>query len=129
ISILKRDQSGIKTRGLQRQSLSPDLSSKAFQGIATGELSAGGAARLQADSCWWESEAGFEIEIPVETATSYIARTKKTHMTATEQLRHEHEAITLALSILEKLCQRLAHGEGGNSEHFGQVLEVIPGFG
>ena len=126
---MKRDQSGIKTRGLQRQSLSPDLSSKAFQGIATDQLCAGGAARLQADSCWWESKAGFEIEISVEAATSYIARTEKTHMTATEQLRHEHEAITLALSILEKLCQRLANGEEVNPEHFGQVLEFIQVFG
>jgi hemerythrin-like domain-containing protein len=49
-------------------------------------------------------------------------------MTATEQLRHEHEAITLALSILEKLCQRLANGEEVNPEHFGQVLEFIQVF-
>ncbi|MGA3229447.1 MAG: hypothetical protein ABSD51_05845, partial [Candidatus Binatus sp.] len=34
--------------GLQRQSLSPDLSSKALQGIATGQFCAAGAARLQA---------------------------------------------------------------------------------
>ncbi len=50
-------------------------------------------------------------------------------MTATEQLRHEHEAITLALSIIEKLCQRLADGEEVNPEHFGQVLEFIQIFG
>ncbi len=49
-------------------------------------------------------------------------------MTATEQLRHEHEAITLVLSILEKLCQRLANGEEVNPEHFGQVLEFIQVF-
>ncbi len=49
-------------------------------------------------------------------------------MTATEQLRHEHEAMTLALSILEKLCQRLASGEEVNPEHFGQVLEFIQVF-
>ena len=46
-------------------------------------------------------------------------------MTATEQLRHEHEAIKLVLSILEKLCQRLAKGGEVNAEHFGQVLEFI----
>jgi hemerythrin-like domain-containing protein len=46
-------------------------------------------------------------------------------LTATEQLRHEHEAITLALLILERLCQRLASGEQVNPEHFGQVLEFI----
>jgi hemerythrin-like domain-containing protein len=49
-------------------------------------------------------------------------------MTATEQLRHEHEAMTLALSILEKLCQRLADGEEVNTEHFGQVLEFTQVF-
>ena len=49
-------------------------------------------------------------------------------MTATEQLRHEHEAITLVLSILEKLCQRLANSEEVNPEHFGQVLEFIQVF-
>ncbi len=49
-------------------------------------------------------------------------------MTATEQLRDEHEAIKLALSILEKLCQRLAKGEAVNPEHFGQVLEFIQVF-
>ncbi len=49
-------------------------------------------------------------------------------MTATEQLRHEHEAITLALSILEKLCRRLANGEEINPEHFGQLLEFIQVF-
>ena len=49
-------------------------------------------------------------------------------MTATEQLRQEHEAITLVLSILEKLCQRLANGEEVNPEHFGQVLEFIQVF-
>ena len=46
-------------------------------------------------------------------------------MTVIEQLRHEHEAMMLALSILDKLCQRLADGEEVNSEHFGQVLEFI----
>ncbi len=36
--------------------------------------------------------------------------------------------MTLALSILEKLCQRLADGEEVNTEHFGQVLEFIQAF-
>ena len=49
-------------------------------------------------------------------------------MTATEQLRHEHEAITLALSILEKLCERLADGEEVNPEHLGQVMEFLEVF-
>jgi hemerythrin-like domain-containing protein len=50
-------------------------------------------------------------------------------MTATEQLRHEHEAITLILAILDKLCQRLVFKEEVNPEHFGQVLEFIQVFG
>jgi hemerythrin-like domain-containing protein len=49
-------------------------------------------------------------------------------MTATEQLRHEHEAITLVLSILEKLCQQLANGQEVDPERFGQVLEFIQVF-
>jgi|SRR5208282_628253 len=49
-------------------------------------------------------------------------------MTATEQLRHEHEAVVLVLSILDKLCQRLVNGEEVNPEHFGQVLEFIQVF-
>ena len=53
---------------------------------------------------------------------------REVHMTATEQLRHEHEAITLVLSILEKLCQRLANSEEVNPEHFGQVMEFIQVF-
>ena len=51
------------------------------------------------------------------------------YMTAIEQLRHEHEAMTLVLSILDELCQRLANGEEVNPEHFGQVLEFIVVFG
>ena len=50
------------------------------------------------------------------------------YMTAIEQLRHEHEAMTLVLSILDELCQRLANGEEVNPEHFGQVLEFIQVF-
>ncbi len=84
---------------------------------------------MQLARCWWNSEAGFEIEIPLETATSYKAGTRGSLTTATEQLRHEHEALTLVLSILEKLCGRLANGEEVNPEHFGQVLEVIQVFG
>lgn len=50
-------------------------------------------------------------------------------MTAIEQLRDEHEAIALALAILEKLCQRILFKEEVNPEHFGQVLEFIQVFG
>ncbi len=49
-------------------------------------------------------------------------------MTATEQLLHEHEAITQALSILEQLCQRLGDGKEVNPEHFDQLLEFIQVF-
>ncbi|MFZ0889788.1 MAG: hemerythrin domain-containing protein [Candidatus Binataceae bacterium] len=49
-------------------------------------------------------------------------------MTATEQLRHEHEAITLVLSILDRFCQRLGTGQDVNLEHFDQVLEFIQVF-
>jgi hemerythrin-like domain-containing protein len=80
---------------------------------------------LQLARRWWNSEAGFEIEIPLETAISYMARTRGPLTTATEQLRHEHEALTLVLSILEQLCRQLARGEEVNPEHFGQLLEFI----
>jgi hypothetical protein len=43
--------------------LEPGLSSKALQGIATGQLCAGGAARLRTAWRWWESESGFKMEI------------------------------------------------------------------
>ena len=46
-------------------------------------------------------------------------------MTATEQLRREHQAIVLGLLILEKFCQRIGAGQGVNQEHFDQVLEFI----
>ncbi len=54
-----------------------------------------------------------------------MARTRGTLTTATEQLRHEHEALTLVLSILDKLCGQLARGEEVNPEHFGQLMEFI----
>ncbi len=84
---------------------------------------------MQLARCWWDSEAGYEVEIPLEAATGYVARTRGKHTTATEQLRHEHEALMLVLSILDKLCGQLARGEEVNPEHFGQVLEVIQVFG
>ncbi len=49
-------------------------------------------------------------------------------MTATEQLRHEHEAIILVLSILDKFLHRIGDGQEVNREHFGQVLEFIQVF-
>jgi len=49
-------------------------------------------------------------------------------MTPTEQLRREHEAIKLALSVLEKLCERLGSGGEVNPQHFGQLLEFIQVF-
>jgi len=49
-------------------------------------------------------------------------------MTATEQLRHEHEAIMLVLSILDKFLRRIGDGQEVNPEHFGQVLEFIQVF-
>ena len=49
-------------------------------------------------------------------------------MTAIEQLRDEHEAMTLVLAILDRLCQRLVFKEKVNPEHFGQVLEFIQVF-
>lgn len=49
-------------------------------------------------------------------------------MTATEQLRREHEAVILVLSILDKFLRRLGDGREVNPEHFGQVLEFIQVF-
>jgi hemerythrin-like domain-containing protein len=49
-------------------------------------------------------------------------------MTATEQLRHEHEAVTLALSILDKFLRRIGDGQEVNPEHFAQVLEFLQVF-
>jgi hemerythrin-like domain-containing protein len=49
-------------------------------------------------------------------------------MTATEQLQNDHEAITLALSILEQLALRLSSGQEVDAAHFEQVLEFIQVF-
>src|SRR5208282_2312063 len=93
-----------------------------------GQFCAAGAARLQAGWCRWESDSGYKRKFRLRRPPAHMAQTRRTQMTATEQLRHEHEAITVVLSILEKLCQRLANGEEVNPEHFGEVLEFIQVF-
>ncbi len=45
-------------------------------------------------------------------------------MTATEHLRSDHEEITLALSILERLAERLGAGQQVEAGHFEQLLAV-----
>lgn len=49
-------------------------------------------------------------------------------MKPTEQLRNDHEAITLALSILEQLAGRLSRGQEVDAAHFEQVLEFVQVF-
>ena len=46
-------------------------------------------------------------------------------MTPTEQLKEEHQAIKLMLSILEGICQKLAAGQVVSTEHLEQSLEFI----
>src|SRR3990167_8915273 len=46
-------------------------------------------------------------------------------MTSTEQLRNEHQAVLLALEILEKICQKLEAKEKVYSKHQKEVLEFI----
>jgi hemerythrin-like domain-containing protein len=46
-------------------------------------------------------------------------------MTPTEQLKEEHQAIKLRLSILESICQKLEAGQEVNPEHLDQSLEFI----
>ncbi|MEK7142794.1 MAG: hemerythrin domain-containing protein [Patescibacteria group bacterium] len=46
-------------------------------------------------------------------------------MTPTEQLRNEHQAVLLALDILEKICQKLEAGEKLAPKHQEEILEFI----
>lgn len=50
-------------------------------------------------------------------------------MTATDQLKEEHEAIKLMLEILEEICLRLENGKQVNHNHLKQILEFIQVFG
>src|SRR3990167_10094837 len=46
-------------------------------------------------------------------------------MTSTEQLRNEHQAVLLALEILEKICQKLEAKEKVDPKHQEEILEFI----
>lgn len=46
-------------------------------------------------------------------------------MKATEQLKNEHQAVLLALEILEKICQKLEAGEKVEPKHQTEILEFI----
>lgn len=46
-------------------------------------------------------------------------------MISTEQLKNEHQAVLLALEILEKICQRLEVGEKVEPKHQEEILEFI----
>ncbi len=49
-------------------------------------------------------------------------------MTSTEQLRNEHQAVLLALDILEKICRKLEAGEKVDPKHQEEILEFIKNF-
>ena len=49
-------------------------------------------------------------------------------MRPTEQLKEEHEAIKLMLSILDKILNKLQTAQTLNTEHFSKVLEFLRGF-
>ncbi|MBM2820471.1 MAG: cytoplasmic protein [Candidatus Berkelbacteria bacterium] len=49
-------------------------------------------------------------------------------MTSTEQLRNEHQAVLLALNILEKICQKLKAGDKVDPKHQEEILEFIKVF-
>src|SRR3990167_7298758 len=46
-------------------------------------------------------------------------------MTSTEQLRNEHQAVLLALDILEKICRKLEAKEKVDPKHQEEILEFI----
>ena len=46
-------------------------------------------------------------------------------MTPTEQLRNEHQAVLLALDILEKICRKLEAGKKIDPKHQEEILEFI----
>lgn len=46
-------------------------------------------------------------------------------MKATQQLKEEHQGVLLALSILEKINERLEHKEKVDSSHLEQILEFL----
>jgi hemerythrin-like domain-containing protein len=46
-------------------------------------------------------------------------------MTATEQLKAEHNGIKLMLRIIEKMCERLESGNDVDAEHLERVLEFL----
>ena len=49
-------------------------------------------------------------------------------MSPTEELRKEHEAVTLMLRILEKVCERLEAGQPVDLEHVARILEFLKVF-
>lgn len=49
-------------------------------------------------------------------------------MTSTEQLKNEHQAVLLALDILEKICQKLEAKEKVDPKHQEEILEFIKVF-
>ena len=49
-------------------------------------------------------------------------------MTSIEQLRNEHQAVLLALDILEKICRKLEAGKKVDPKHQEEILEFIRNF-
>ena len=49
-------------------------------------------------------------------------------MTSTEQLRNEHQAVLLALDILEKICRKLEAGKKIDPKHQEEILGFIKNF-
>ncbi len=49
-------------------------------------------------------------------------------MNATEQLRAEHEGITIMLDVLERICEEMSSGKPGNLEHLERIVEFLSVF-
>jgi hemerythrin-like domain-containing protein len=59
---------------------------------------------------------------------SIIFYTGRRIMSTIEQLKTEHKAIKLMLSILDKICQKLESNEIVNPKHLDQILEFLKTF-
>lgn len=49
-------------------------------------------------------------------------------MNATEQLRAEHDGITIMLDILERICEQMASGRPANLDHLDRIIEFLSVF-
>lgn len=57
-----------------------------------------------------------------------MAKREKNDMTATEQLKEEHQGVLLGLQILEEVAQRLKKGKDIDVKHLSELLEFLTVF-